>query len=231
MPADSYLVWLEWLYKLMSPETALEIGVFQGHSLALHQPPTLVIGVDPVPLVSVPLRAETHIFPQTSDDFFASGRLRTMLGRKPLSVGFIDGLHLFEQSLRDFINLEEHSGPDSAILLHDTVPLDEPTQRRERDTSFHTGDIWRTILCLKKHRPDLHVFTIATPPTGLTVVTGLDASSRLLRRRYDRFVSEFLSIPFAAVEHALADAVNIVPADYSSVERLFGERRRKAMTS
>jgi hypothetical protein len=225
MPGNDYLVWLDWLYRLLMPSTALEIGVFQGHSLALHRPPTVAIAVDPEPQVRQPLRTETHIFPQTSDDFFASGQLRALLGDRRLSVGFIDGLHLFEQSLRDFSNLEAHSGPESTILIHDTVPLDEVTQRRERITQFHTGDVWRTILSLKKYRPDLAIFTIATPPTGLTVVTGLDAGSRVLTTRFDQIVKETLAIPFAAIEPDIRHALNVVPADFSSVERLLGERR------
>ncbi|MCM3881607.1 MAG: glycosyltransferase [Vicinamibacterales bacterium] len=225
MPAEHYLVWLQRLYDLLAPATALEIGIYHGQSLALHRPPTVVIGVDPQPLVAQPLQTETHIFTQTSDAFFASQRLDALLGGRPLSVGFIDGLHLFEQALRDFMNLEAHCGPESTILIHDTVPLDEPTQRREMDTVFHTGDVWRTVLCLRKYRPGLQMFTIATPPTGLTVVTGLDPSSRLLEAHYDEYVNEFLSIPFVAIENDLSRALNVVAADLPSVERLLGERR------
>jgi hypothetical protein len=80
-------------------------------------------------------------------------------------------------------------------------------------------------LSLKKYRPDLSVFTIATPPSGLTVVTGLDAGSKVLKAHYDQIVSEALAMPFAAMEHELWGAFNVVPADFSSVERLLGERR------
>jgi hypothetical protein len=103
--------------------------------------------------------------------------------------------------------------------------LDEATQRRERVTQFHTGDVWRTVVSLRKYRPDLLVFTIATPPSGLTVVTGLDARSRVLKTHYDQIVSEALAIPFAAVEPDLWSALNVVPADFSSVKRLLGEQR------
>jgi hypothetical protein len=228
MPAEHYLVWLQRLYALLAPETAIEIGVYQGSSLALFRPPTVVLAVDPKPLLAVPLRAETHIFAETSDEFFARRPVGTLCGGRPLSVGFIDGLHLFEQALRDFINIEAHSGPGTVILLHDTVPLDEPTQRRTAGTQFHTGDVWRTVLCLKKYRPDLDLFTIPAPPTGLTVVTGLDRSSQTLRRGYDAYVEEFLGVPYSAVQNDLYAHMNIVKADPAAIERRVDARQRRA---
>src|SRR5450631_1084438 len=64
---------------------------------------------------------------------------------------------------------QARSKADPTRTRHRMVAL---AQTRARDTDFHTGDVWKTVLCLKHYRPDLDVFTIATPPTGLTVVTG-----------------------------------------------------------
>jgi methyltransferase family protein len=217
MPGDGYLVWLERLYRALAPDTAIEIGVFQGASLALMQPPTIAIGVDPNPTVIFPLKTETHIFTETSDESFAAGRFEKLVGGRPLSVGFIDGLHLFEQALKDFSNLERCCGPRSVILFHDTVPLDEPTQMRTRETQFHTGDVWKTILCLKHYRPDLDIFTIATQPTGLTVVTGMDPTSRVLTERYDEAVARFMDASFSALEPILETMLNVVPNDWDTV--------------
>jgi hypothetical protein len=133
-------------------------------------------------------------------------------------VGFIDGLHLFEQALRDFINLESYCGPKSVIMLHDTVPLDEPTQRRTCETAFHTGDVWKVVLCLKEFRPDLDIFTIAAPWTGLTVVTGLDPSSRILKENYEKAVAKFIDLPFATIEGRMEESLNMVPNDWNLVE-------------
>ena len=218
MPGDNYEVWLERLYGFLAPETVIEIGVFQGRSLARVHPPTVAIGIDPNPTVAFPLKTETHIFTENSDEFFAAGRFEKLLAGRQLSVGFIDGLHLFEQSLRDFIHLEGCCGPRSAILFHDTVPLDAPTQSRTRETQFHTGDVWKTILCLKHYRPDLDIFTIATQPTGLTVVTGLDPTSRVLVDRYDEAVARFIDTSFSAVECNLETMLNVVPNDWSLVQ-------------
>jgi hypothetical protein len=224
MPGDDYLVWLERLYRSLTPESVIEVGIFQGASLALLRPPTMAIGIDPDPTVVIPLKTETHIFTETSDEFFAQNRIERLLAGRPLSIGFIDGLHLFEQALRDFSYLESCCGPRSAILFHDTVPLDEPTQSRTRETQFHTGDVWKTILCLKHYRPDLDIFTIATPPTGLTVVTGLDPNSRVLADRYEEAVARFVDTSFSAVECILETMLDVVPNDWSIVESRLKKR-------
>lgn len=224
MPGDDYLVWLERLYRALEPETAIEIGVFQGASLSLFRPPTVVIGIDPSPTPIHPLSTETHLFTETSDEFFSAGRYEKLLGGRPLSVAFIDGLHLFEQALSDFIYLERLCGPRSVILFHDTFPLDQPTQSRVRETSFHTGDVWKTILCLKHYRPGLDIFTIPAPPTGLTVVTGLDPTSRILIDQYAVAVSRFMDTSFSIVEDVLDSVLNVVLNDWGIVRSKLEER-------
>ena len=225
MAGDDYLVWLERLYRVLSPATVVEIGVRHGESLVQVQPPTVAIGIDPAPTVKYPLKTETHLFTETSNEFFAAGRLDKLLDGRPLSIGFIDGLHLFEQALKDFIHLEAYCGPRSLILFHDTVPLDEPTQSRTTEMSFYTGDVWKTILCLKHYRPELDIFTIATPPTGLTVVTGLDPKSRVLSEKYDEAVARLMDTSFSAFEYILDTALNVVPNDWDMVQSRLKERR------
>jgi glycosyltransferase involved in cell wall biosynthesis len=225
MAGENYLVWLERLYHLLAPETVIEIGVFQGTSLSLLRPPTVAIGIDPNPTVLTPLKTESHIFAETSDEFFAQRRPERLLAGRPLSIGFIDGLHIYEQVLRDFIGLEACCGPSSVIFIHDTVPLDEPTQSRTRETTFYTGDVWKVVLCLKYYRPELDIFTIATPPSGLTVVTGLDPTSIVLKERYEEAVAQFREMPFPAIESNLETELNIVPNDWGIVESRLKERQ------
>src|SRR5262249_13215814 len=217
MPGDDYLVWLDRLYRWLTPKSVIEIGVFEGASLAILRPPTVAIGIDPAPKLIHTLQTEVHVFPETSDEFFARRRHEVFLQDHPLSVGFIDGLHLFEQSLKDFINLEACCGPGSVILLHDTLPLDEPTQRRQRETQFHTGDVWKTILCLKHYRPDLTIVTIATPPTGLTLITSLDPKSRALSEKFDEALTRFTDLPFSVLEGRLNTMLNVLPNDSSVI--------------
>ena len=217
MPGDDYFVWLERLHTVIVPEIYLEIGIARGQSLSYARPPTLAVGVDPEPAISVPLKTETHIFCETSDVFFSQRRLQQLTDR-PLALAFIDGLHVFEQSLKDFMQVEALCGPRSVVLIHDTVPLEEPTQSRVRATQFHTGDVWKTVLCLKHYRPDLDIFTIATPWTGLTVVTGLDPTSRILAECYDEAINRFVGMPFSHIESRMDEALNIVPNDVEMIK-------------
>ena len=53
-----------------------------------------------------------------------------------MELAFIDGLHLFEQVLRDFINVERHSSPSTVVLLHDCLPLDEATAQPGADNGL-----------------------------------------------------------------------------------------------
>jgi tetratricopeptide (TPR) repeat protein len=218
MPGISYLAWLELLYQFLKPATVIEIGVSQSASLARIPAPTVAIGIDPSPSVVFPLQTETHLYVETSDQFFQCRDVPSLLRDHPVSIAFIDGLHLFEQALRDFIHLEKLCGSKSVILFHDTVPLNELTQRRRSETHFSTGDVWKVVLCLKEYRSDLEIFTVATPPTGLTIVVGLDPFSTVLADRYQEAVAKFIDMPFLSVAARLHDALSIVPNNWDSVK-------------
>jgi hypothetical protein len=113
-----------------------------------------------------------------------------------VDLAFIDGLHLFEQVLRDFINLERFCAPESVILMHDCLPRDRETSTRDRRTVFWTGDIWKIVPCLTRYRPDLLVHTLDVPPTGLAIVTNLDPQSRVLPDLYDKLCEEFIPLDY-----------------------------------
>jgi hypothetical protein len=225
MPGENYLGWLRRLHEVMKPESYLEIGVARGRSLAFAEASTIAIGVDPQPMLEIEPKTQIHIFCETSDDFFAQRRLPFLLNGRPLRLAFIDGLHVFQQSLKDFMSIEPFCDDRSVILIHDTVPLDERTQRPERQTKFYTGDVWKTVLCLKRIRPDLDIFTIATAWSGLTVILGLNPHSRVIYERYDETIAEFSNVPYSAIEGCINTSLNLVPNDWGIVaERL--KRRR-----
>src|SRR5262249_26303853 len=147
----------------------------------------------------VTLGANATVYEMTSDEFFARHDVRGKLGG-PIELAFIDGMHHFEFALRDFINIEKSCTPDSTVLFHDAYPLDRATAERERRTGFWSGDIWRFVLALRKYRPDLRVHTIASAPTGLGVIRGLDPSSRVLGERYAEIEREFLALDYSVLD-------------------------------
>ena len=224
MPGPGHLNWLARLHAALAPETYLEIGIGGGQSLACARPPTRAIAVDPEPRIDRQLKIHTQIFCETSDAFFDRDRLTSWLGGKPLSLAFIDGLHTFQQCLRDFMHVEPFCGPTSVVLLHDTVPLDEITQRPDQQRVFYTGDVWKTVLCLKHFRPDLDIFTIAAPWSGLTVIIGLNPSSRILVERYDEAVEQFKALPYASFANRLQEMLCLVPNNWDIVSARLKER-------
>jgi hypothetical protein len=198
LPGDDYLAWLARFHAELSPRTYLEIGVDAGRTLSLARPPTLAVGVDPAPIAPRPFAASTLTFTMESDAFFASPEADAIFGAKPVSLAFVDGLHLFEQALKDFVHVERRASPGSVVLFHDCLPLDRATSSRSRTTGFWTGDVWKIVPILAHHRPDLDVFVIPTYPTGLGVVTRLDPSSTLLAERYEAIVGEYLPVEWDA---------------------------------
>jgi hypothetical protein len=183
LPGDDFLTHLSRFHELVRPGVYLEIGVDAGRTLCLARPPTLAIGVDPAAPAQGEFRTETRLVPLESDAFFESGRAEAELSGRAVDLAFVDGLHHFEQALRDLAHLERRARPGSVVLLHDCLPLDAATSSRVRRTGFWSGDVWKILPALAEHRPDLEVFVIPTYPTGLAVVTRLDPESRVLDER------------------------------------------------
>lgn len=216
------------LHRLVRPRNYLEIGVNDGKSLALARVPS--IAIDPAFKVTVPIRCDVQLAKATSDDFFArpdpirhlsGGRnpWRNLRRGRPLfdhwrggttlDLAFIDGLHLFEFALRDFMNVERFSRWSSVIVFDDMLPRNEDEAARDRHTGDWAGDVYKMIPVLEEHRPDLLVIPVDTEPTGVMVVLGADPANRVLRERYDAITSGWLVpdpqvVPAAILERAHA---------------------------
>jgi hypothetical protein len=221
----SYIKLLDRIHCHLLPRTYAEIGVFGGRSLARSLPGTRAVGVDPDPDISWPLPRSAKVFPLTSDDFFQQYEAEDVFGGTPLDLAFIDGMHLFEFALRDFMNLEKWCGKDSVIVVHDCYPIDRATASRNRTTVAWTGDVWKLVLCLKEFRPDLNVATVDVPPSGLGVITGLDPTSRVLEANYDAICERFIPLDYSAVSEGTFELLNGVPNDWAAVRDLLPPRR------
>jgi hypothetical protein len=217
-PQQPYFELLDHIHQHLLPRSYVEVGVSTGRSLTLALPGTVCIGIDPDPRVAFPLNATTTVYPETSDDFFARHRVEELLGRVPLDLAFIDGMHNFEFALRDFINLEKASHRSTTILIHDCLPNGEVHAARERQTVKWAGDIWRLVLLLRAWRPDLDVVVADSGPSGLGIVQGLDPASSVLSEHYEEIVEQYLAIPYRALDDGTKlEQLNRVPGDWTTV--------------
>lgn len=195
-----YYMYLRQLHACLRPRTYVEIGFRKGESFALAMPDTFCLGIDPAPQVQFSEGAMAKGFTMTSDEFFATRDLRIELNNREPDLAFIDGMHLFEYVLRDFCNIERYAGRKSVIVLHDCLPIDDVTSRRDRTTNVWTGDVWKMIFCLKKYRPDLLISLMDASPSGLAVITNLDPSNTVLLDRRKELEQEYIPMDFSHYE-------------------------------
>jgi hypothetical protein len=218
MPGPPFREVLRWIHEDVQPQTYVEIGVHAGESLRAALPGTICIGIDPEPVLEESLNPETRIYAITSDEFFAKHDLSNMLGVPEVALSFIDGLHLAEQTIQDFANLERYTGPQSLILIHDCLPLDARTSTRVRNTSFYSGDAWKILVFLKHYRPHLRVGVIPTMPTGLAVVSGFDRAA-VNNSHSPSAISEITQLAWEYFEENSSTLFDRIPNERNSVRR------------
>ena len=225
-PGENYTLLLSALHAHLTPKTYFEIGSASGTSLSLAQCASLA--VDPAFKLSknvVLQKPSLHLYQITSDAFFRNFNPKAILG-DAIDLAFLDGMHLYEFLLRDFMNTEKHCRPNSVIALHDCVPSESAMTRRNPGGAeiqqsalpiWWTGDVWKLVPILKKYRPDLAITVADASPTGLVLITNLDPTSRVLEASYaeitrdwaevdlgsyglDRFVDECALVPTASLK-------------------------------
>lgn len=195
-----YLEVLAALHENLRPGLYLEIGIRHGRSLTLAKGPA--VGVDPQPDIGFALPETTHVARQTSDDFFGRQDIKTLLP-KAVDFAFIDGMHLFENVLRDFMNIERHASAQTLVVIDDVLPSHPAQAERDRRTKVWTGDVWKIAGCLQQYRPDLFILSLDTSPTGLLLIAGLDPKNKILVENYNpicrRAIFDLTTVPLDVV--------------------------------
>jgi hypothetical protein len=179
------------LHRILRPRTYLEIGVATGQSLA--QSRTQSIAIDLRYKISEEIQCDVQLVRATSDDFFARPTPTTHFGGKPIDLAFIDGMHLFEYALRDFMNVERYSCRTTTIVLDDILPRTAIEAARNRQPGGWTGDVYKILPVLHEYRPELVLLPVHTQPTGVLVVLGADSSSTVLHDSYDEIVKRYVT--------------------------------------
>lgn len=171
---------MEALHRLVQPRGYVEIGVQQGGSLQFAK--CSAVGIDPAPMVVAALHPGVTVHVATSDVYFEHTQwdLPTRI-----DLAFIDGMHLAEFAIRDFINIERVGHSQTIVVFDDVLPYNAAIATRVQSPGDWTGDVWKVSEVLKRWRPDLQQILVDTKPTGSLIVYGLNPADDILRRHYD----------------------------------------------
>ena len=204
-----YLAFLNQVHAKLRPETYLEIGVRNGTSLALSKART--VGIDPAYHLTAEISCDLRLFRTSSDEYFSRADPLAPTDGRPFDLAFIDGLHIFEFALRDFINAERHSSAKTLIIFDDVLPRNRDEAARVRHTRAWTGDVYSIIAVLARYRPELTVMPVNTTPTGLLLVLGLDPHNRTLADHYDEILAEYRHPDPQPVPEDVMDRLSVLP--------------------
>jgi hypothetical protein len=151
--------------RMPGAERYLEIGLEYGYTFE-NVNAAVRWGVDPHPRFNIRrIPQGAHVAVTTSDEFFNLNPCNSF------DVVFLDGLHTFRQAYRDLVNACRVC-PNGAILIDDVVPCDEASAIPDKERSLQErrrrglkgtpwyGDVFRVILCVATHHPELSFRTI-----------------------------------------------------------------------
>jgi len=176
----------------------LEIGVQTGYCFFKIKADNK-LAVDPDFIIKLKNKVKSYFnnfsnfnnefFELTSDDFFAqkSDRIKEIGG---LDVVFIDGLHLYEQVIKDIENSLQYLNKGGVILVHDCNPLNENAAVRAYTSAevaamnlpgydyIWNGDVFKAIVGLRATRKDIDILVINSDH-GVGIITQGEADSPL----------------------------------------------------
>ncbi len=194
----------------------LEIGVFVGQNFLQIQADRK-IAVDPVRRIKHTDKFPDHVkfYELPSDEFYETEKQEPLLQKKA-DVVFVDGLHTYEQSLRDVLNTLNHLKDDGIIIMHDCFPrcfaaahpIMEEAQKMDGFKGFWNGDVFKAILWMRANRADLEVFVLDTDH-GLGMVTKRGAQSTLTLTD-----EEILAMDFHAFDKNHTELLNLKDRSY-----------------
>lgn len=176
-----------------------------------------------------------RFFPMTSDQFFSSNR-----SLPQYDIIFLDGLHTFEQTYRDFLATLPLSHERTVWLIDDTLPCDPYSALPDHDYSLMQrgkaglpgnpwhGDVYKVVCAIHDFCPTLNFATIVDRGNPQTLVwkqartafrpvfSGLDAICRLAYLDLDRHADAMRFTTEEAAMGEVARAMGIDPATSES---------------
>ena len=163
---------IQGLLALFGAPRYLEIGVHSGetfHAVTAARK----VAVDPAFRFSIAEAAEAdptaEFHPMTSDAYFAA----TPGDAETFDLVFLDGLHTFEQTLRDLMNALARVRADSIIVIDDVLPNGHPAAIGDPDVFVRyfdavpgtdrawMGDVYRLVYFIAAFMPAWSYATVA----------------------------------------------------------------------
>lgn len=217
----------------------LEIGVRDGATFCnvnmAHK-----TAVDPNFVFNTKTHASDLIsyFSETSDDFFKN--LPNRLLNKPyelynqenifkFDIIYIDGMHTFKQSYKDFRNAINYIHDNSIIIFDDTLPRDPysavPNQAKSLfyrrmanidDDPWH-GDVYKTIFAIHDFHPEFCYATNITTGYPQTIVWK-NNSNNIRKRRFNSMI-DIMSLSYFDM---LDRAHLLIPLQFDEIVTLIG---------
>jgi hypothetical protein len=198
------------LHHQLSPRTYLETGVHKGESLTLSRVPS--VGIDPEFAIVREVLAPVHLARTSSDEFFARRAPLAQLPRDIVDLAFIDGMHLSEYALRDYLGVERFTTPASVIVFDDMLPRTVIEANRHRQTSAWTGDVYKAAQALRDYCPEVVVIEVDTRPTGVVLVLAPNAARNGVLPEYDDWLDTAISPDPQDVPHEVLTRSRAVSA-------------------
>jgi hypothetical protein len=171
---------LKRLTNLYEKPRYLEVGVARGATFD-RVPAARKVAVDPLFRFDHEAMAREHpeatYHPVTSDEYFN----RIIDADDEFDVIYLDGLHVYDQTLRDLLNALEHLQPRGVIVIDDTRPPTYLASLADRQQFFDVkratgaaekqwmGDVYKVVYFIEAMCPHLSYATIANNH-GQTVV-------------------------------------------------------------
>lgn len=180
---------LAYFHAYLQPDFYFEIGVDEGQSLVRAKGKALGVDARPTLNLKVDLPDTAKILGMSSDAFFKNCAVAEFSQTPDLA--FIDGMHLFEFALRDFINFERFAAPNTLVVIDDIFPCHPVQAERRRRSGAWTGDVWKILPILKKYRPELLLVPLKSYTTGLLLITGLNPKNSILADNYAQIIADY----------------------------------------
>tara|TARA_B110000037_G_scaffold119870_1_gene137016 strand:- start:1 stop:681 length:681 start_codon:yes stop_codon:yes gene_type:complete len=177
---------IQFLINKYEYSTYLEIGCDKDQSFSKIEISNKV-GVDPI---------SGGTIRKTSDDFFKNNK-------EKFDIIFIDGLHHYEQVIKDINNAINILNDNGHILVHDCLPRTIAHQAIPRYRGSWNGDVWKAIVELRTKK-NLEVFTCEID-FGVGIIQKKN-NSKLLELK----INNFKNLKFKDYFHRNKEFMNVI---------------------